>query len=173
MHERFSLRGDRGTVLWEGSLEGQAWLGIAWDDPRRGKHDGTYKDTRLFSCRQGAGSFLKVSKFKPDATCTLTQALRRKYQEAGTLHAGTTVKGVSRVAEQVGFHHAQERYSDVQALKLVSLESCCIDTLDQISLPQCEDLDLSCNLIDDLDEVARLISSLPSLKCLRLAYGSG
>ncbi|ORY83789.1 hypothetical protein BCR37DRAFT_378770 [Protomyces lactucae-debilis] len=80
-----------------------------------------------------------------------------------------SVAGIDRAAQQVGFRRAQERYSDVQALKLVSLEARCIDTLDEVDLPCCEDFDLSCNLIDDLDCVARLCLSLPRLKCLRLA----
>lgn len=27
------------------------WLGVEWDDPQRGKHDGSYEGTQYFKCR--------------------------------------------------------------------------------------------------------------------------
>ena len=32
------------------------WLGVEWDDPSRGKHDGSHEDVRYFGCRYDHGS---------------------------------------------------------------------------------------------------------------------
>lgn len=50
---RFSLSNDRGTIRYIGPVADTKgiWLGVEWDDPSRGKHDGVSKDTRYFHCR--------------------------------------------------------------------------------------------------------------------------
>lgn len=44
--------GHIGTVRFVGQVDGTAgvWLGVEWDDPERGKHDGTKDGNRYFSC---------------------------------------------------------------------------------------------------------------------------
>lgn len=41
------------TVRYVGEVAGTtgSWLGVEWDDPSRGKHDGQHKGVRYFSCR--------------------------------------------------------------------------------------------------------------------------
>lgn len=50
---RIQVGKDRATVKFIGSVKGTQgdWLGIEWDDAPRGKHDGSHKDTRYFTCR--------------------------------------------------------------------------------------------------------------------------
>lgn len=50
---RIQIGKDRATVLYVGEIEGTKgeWLGIEWDDPTRGKHDGLFQDTRYFNCQ--------------------------------------------------------------------------------------------------------------------------
>ncbi|KAF2986090.1 hypothetical protein EK904_013725 [Melospiza melodia maxima] len=45
---------DYGTVRYVGSVSPTAgiWLGVEWDDPERGKHDGSYEGTQYFTCSQ-------------------------------------------------------------------------------------------------------------------------
>lgn len=59
-HERICLKtadGKQfiGTVLYMGPVPPTSgdWLGVEWDDPSRGKHDGMHKETgvRYFTCR--------------------------------------------------------------------------------------------------------------------------
>jgi tubulin-specific chaperone E len=49
---RFCLRGQLGTVRYIGGVDGASgeWLGVEWDDPQRGKHDGAKDGKRYFSC---------------------------------------------------------------------------------------------------------------------------
>jgi dynactin complex subunit len=50
---RIQVGKDRATVKFIGKVgDAQgAWLGIEWDDPARGKHDGTHQGTSYFTCR--------------------------------------------------------------------------------------------------------------------------
>lgn len=49
---RMAYKGHIGTVKFIGSVEGTSgtWLGIEWDDPTRGKHDGSKDGKRYFTC---------------------------------------------------------------------------------------------------------------------------
>lgn len=50
---RLSLSGYLGTVRFIGNVHNTTgvWLGIEWDDPDRGKHDGVKGGKRYFTCR--------------------------------------------------------------------------------------------------------------------------
>lgn len=41
-----------GTVRYAGAVPPTkgAWLGVEWDDPARGKHDGSHEGTPYFEC---------------------------------------------------------------------------------------------------------------------------
>ena len=49
---RIAHGGHIGTVKFVGPAEGTRgdWLGVEWDDPQRGKHDGVKDGRRYFSC---------------------------------------------------------------------------------------------------------------------------
>ncbi|KAE8271367.1 hypothetical protein A4X09_0g967 [Tilletia walkeri] len=92
---RFILRGERGTVRYTGPVPPAKgdWLGVEWDNPARGKHDGVSSDgTRYFHCRQaGAGSFLRPSsKVKLDWGTSFIQALRSRYALVPTFNVADT-----------------------------------------------------------------------------------
>jgi dynactin complex subunit len=50
--ERRSYGGALCTVRYSGDVAGTSgsWLGVEWDDPTRGKHDGQHQGVRYFSC---------------------------------------------------------------------------------------------------------------------------
>jgi tubulin-specific chaperone E len=50
---RMNLYGNLGTIGFVGEVENTTdiWLGVEWDDPRRGKHDGVKNGKRYFTCR--------------------------------------------------------------------------------------------------------------------------
>jgi tubulin-specific chaperone E len=50
---RLRVSGNLGTVKFAGSVENTTgiWLGVEWDDPQRGKHDGVKDGKRYFTCR--------------------------------------------------------------------------------------------------------------------------
>lgn len=52
---RINLHGNTGTVRFVGPVDNTTgtWLGIEWDNPHRGKHDGIKDNKRYFTCRYG------------------------------------------------------------------------------------------------------------------------
>ena len=62
---RLEVEGSKGTVMYEGLVEGTrgSWLGVEWDDPSRGKHDGTYAGLAYFKAKgPNSASFIRESK---------------------------------------------------------------------------------------------------------------
>jgi hypothetical protein len=51
--QRLSFESALCTVRYIGSVEGtqKEWLGVEWDDPSRGRHDGEHKGKRYFTCK--------------------------------------------------------------------------------------------------------------------------
>ena len=49
---RILLSGYIGTIKFSGSVQGTSgtWLGVEWDDPQRGKHDGAKDGIQYFTC---------------------------------------------------------------------------------------------------------------------------
>lgn len=50
---RLNHSGCLGTVRFVGLVDNTTgtWLGVEWDDPERGKHDGVKDGKRYFHCR--------------------------------------------------------------------------------------------------------------------------
>lgn len=55
---RISLAGSRGTIRFVGHVNNAqgVWLGVEWDEPDRGKHNGVKEGKQYFSCRWVASS---------------------------------------------------------------------------------------------------------------------
>lgn len=51
--DRIECNGQFGTIKYVGLVDGYSdtWLGIDWDDPQRGKHNGTAKGKQYFKAR--------------------------------------------------------------------------------------------------------------------------
>lgn len=51
--QRLSFDGASCTVRYVGDVAGTAgtWLGVEWDGAARGKHDGSHKGHRYFTCK--------------------------------------------------------------------------------------------------------------------------
>lgn len=50
--QRLSLKNQACTVRYVGPVADKPgdWLGVEWDDPQRGKHDGTHDGVKYFQC---------------------------------------------------------------------------------------------------------------------------
>jgi len=74
------------TVAYVGAVAGTSgsWVGVCFDSPGRGKHDGEHCGVRYFACDATAGprcaSLVRSSRVAGGVT--LLQALQAKYEEA-------------------------------------------------------------------------------------------
>ncbi|KJR81668.1 uncharacterized protein SPSK_00735 [Sporothrix schenckii 1099-18] len=112
--QRRSYDGALCTVRYIGEVAGTAggtWLGVEWDDPTRGKHDGVHKGVRYFACSQrsrpppvvlvgdvqhpalATGPLTPASFVRPtrraDAPRTFLEAVRAKYASEATTDTDT------------------------------------------------------------------------------------
>uniref|UniRef100_A0A8I5TLC2 Tubulin-specific chaperone E n=1 Tax=Pongo abelii TaxID=9601 RepID=A0A8I5TLC2_PONAB len=63
--QRVEVNGEHATVRFAGVVPPVAgpWLGVEWDNPERGKHDGSHEGTVYFQCRHPTGgSFIRPNK---------------------------------------------------------------------------------------------------------------
>jgi hypothetical protein len=71
------------TVRYIGPVDGQSgeWAGLEWDDPTRGKHDGSTGGRRYFQCPANAGSFVRIPKLlqSVDVGRTVMDAATERY----------------------------------------------------------------------------------------------
>lgn len=104
------------TVRYIGGLDGHpgTWVGLEWDDPTRGKNDGSVDGKRYFVCQwvvehhgvdddqqQNPASFIKMSRLQ---TCTSTglsmcEAMEERYIR-GLPNTGQSTQGVEIAPHQ-------------------------------------------------------------------------
>ena len=75
---RIQVGNDRATIRFVGTVKNTKgdWLGVEWDDPNRGKHNGTHQDVEYFSCRYLGGKKKKIENIPPaDLSSLDTQLL--------------------------------------------------------------------------------------------------
>ena len=86
---RVSVGRNIATVRYVGPIRGrnEEWVGFEWDDPGRGKHDGSHEGVRYFTCvyHPNAGSFVRLTKLLEAADsislgCSLESAIYDKYK---------------------------------------------------------------------------------------------
>uniref|UniRef100_A0AAZ3R8Z7 Tubulin-specific chaperone E n=1 Tax=Oncorhynchus tshawytscha TaxID=74940 RepID=A0AAZ3R8Z7_ONCTS len=79
--KRVACDGERGTVRFVGTVPPTAglWLGVEWDNPDRGKHDGSHEGVHYFTCRHPkGGSFVRPK--KASFGVDYLTAIRRRYE---------------------------------------------------------------------------------------------
>lgn len=68
------------TVKYIGEVQGHkgTWYGVEWDDPARGKHDGSVDGIQYFKTSgPKSGSFIRPNKIEPLVTCA--EAVKKCY----------------------------------------------------------------------------------------------
>lgn len=160
------------------------WLGVEWDDPSRGKHDGSHKGTRYFRCLSRAptaASFIRPSR-QHDAPRTFLLALHDKYVADSVVenrgpYAEMVLFG-TKPAQEMGFDKIRRQLARVEDLKVVILDGMLVaeakGARDEGSVsercPSITQLDLSRNLIRSMDVVVDICVDLPALRSLSLKF---
>ena len=176
--QRISVEGDIGTVKYYGALEhdnAELWLGVEWDDPTRGKHDGVFKGRRIFEAAgPKSASFVRLKVV--DRPQTFLEALRGKYQSEDDNEVGLAAMYLPRsgkVLETVGFGRMKEKFSHLDKLDFADLSHCRVASADEgqaieETCKELKDLNLAFNLISRWADVETLCQSLRSLRSLNL-----
>ncbi|KAF8798138.1 RNI-like protein [Phlegmacium glaucopus] len=177
---RINLHNHLGTIKYAGPVNNTTgiWLGVEWDDPERGKHDGSKDGKQYFTCQlKNAGSFIRPTSHLVYGVSFLT-ALVSKYVEE--LHGSDTqekvVLGSSQGAievEAVSLDKIRQRFSRLDQLREVSLEYMNVSKGDEPgrileSCPNVRGLDLSSNLLPSWEIIAEITRELPLLRRLSL-----
>ncbi|KAK5134122.1 hypothetical protein LTR08_006897 [Meristemomyces frigidus] len=176
--QRLSLKSQTCTVRYIGSVANKSgeWLGVEWDDPLRGKHNGVYDGVTYFTCRSAsttAASFLRPD--QPwDKSRSFLQALREKYASKAVQQ--DAIYFSTKQAEEVGFAKFAARQAELRGIHVVVLDRMCIrhrtdDAEDGSITAVCSevtDLDIGGNLFETIEEVYALCRRLPKLRSLTL-----
>ncbi|XP_074172820.1 tubulin-specific chaperone E isoform X3 [Rhinolophus sinicus] len=113
---RVDVNGEHATVRFYGIVPPVAglWLGVEWDNPERGKHDGSHEGTVYFKCRHPTGgSFVRPNKVNFGVDF-LTAIKKRYVLEDGPEEAGKEqiVTIGNKPVETIGFDSIIKQQSE-------------------------------------------------------------
>ncbi|GAB1301430.1 Tubulin-specific chaperone E [Apodemus speciosus] len=151
---RVDVNGEYATVRFCGAVPPVAglWLGLEWDNPERGKHDGNHE------VHPTGGSFVRPNKvnFGED----FLTALKKRYvlkDGPDDEEKSCSLKVGSKQVQTIGFEHITKKQSHLRALQEISLWK------------YIRVVDLSKNLLSTWDEVILIAEQLRNLEALDLS----
>ncbi|XP_072239667.1 tubulin-specific chaperone E [Leuresthes tenuis] len=168
---RVSCGGERATVRYMGPVPPTAglWLGVEWDNPERGKHDGSHEGVRYFTCRHPkGGSFVRPVKvsFGVDYLTAVQQTYQINMEEV--------------LSEEIFISSRKCEWAVVKERSLEDLPSVVLNcyevngpgTVGEIrkTTPNVQWLDLSASLLACWEDVAAITEQLDKLEGLQLSF---
>ncbi|KAL3231575.1 hypothetical protein MRX96_023287 [Rhipicephalus microplus] len=147
---RVSCDGHYGVVRYCGPVVDTkgTWLGIEWDDPYRGKHNGCHKDVQYFITRsETGGSFIRPQKV--EKTLSIVDAFVGPEKITAILSRGETIREVTLASIPI------DRPGNEG--ELASL------------VPKLQSLVLTHTLLSSWEQVAQITRQLPHLSALHLS----
>jgi tubulin-specific chaperone E len=179
---RVEFAGSRGFVRFAGMLPNRGditWVGIEWDDPERGRHDGSADGVQYFECANATGgSFVKSMRLGSGGRRSLLEAVYLRHALSDLDGSATvlpnTVGGKGGRIELVGAEQVaarQLRIRDARSIVLRSMGVCSVGDGDQLSnlLVNLRQLDLGHCLLSNVEDIIVLLSSLDRLEILDLS----
>lgn len=181
-----------GTVVYVGPVASaknpeEVYAGIMWDDPTRGKHDGsvicrrTNALVRHFSCGPTQGSFLRLHKMDLGVALT-TALLRSRYVEMEAplvapnnllVHTARTSSGRAKPIE---FHgemmiRKKQQLEDIETISLRREGISKASNEDfKTDFGRINNIDLAGNLLSSWTEVLKIMEQFPLLENFNIAY---
>ena len=167
----------RGTVKYIGSVDNTkgTWLGIDWDNPERGKHDGSHDGKSYFQTKsETSGSFVRTTKISPGVT--FRDAVEDRYgstPDADPDLLESIRKDINAPFVQlVGFDKVNRTQSNFAELTTISVRDKGVygfsETLDQFC-PLVQVLDLAENLLNSWKIIGHASEKLKHLKNLNVS----
>ncbi|GLG94418.1 Tubulin-specific chaperone E [Gryllus bimaculatus] len=175
--QRVEYMGYFGTLMFVGEVPPTkgTWLGIDWDDPSRGKHNGTHEGKFYFHTRHmTSGSFVRFGKVNFGHDCAT--AIHNRYGEVKGETAGVDKSNLeilkknmkAPLFEVVGFDKVNRKQSQFDKLTVVCLKEELVNgsgapgELKNLC-PRIAELDLSRNLLNSWEVVAEIAQQLTDL----------
>ncbi|XP_055459926.1 tubulin-specific chaperone E isoform X2 [Psammomys obesus] len=178
MGRRVDVNGEYATVRFCGVVPPVAglWLGVEWDNPERGKHDGSHGGTVYFKCSHPTGgSFVRPNKvnFGVDFLTALKKRYVLEDGPNGDEKSSSLIVG-SKHVQTVGFDHITKKQSQLRTLQEISLWKCAVSCAGEQgriaeACPNIRVVDLSKNLLSTWDEVIAIAEQLKDLEVLNLS----
>lgn len=169
-----------GTIRYIGSLP--VWgantiaLGIEWDDPRRGKNNGDLNDILYFTPKvSGSGTFIKSSNRSLNHNQkSFVQVMHENYLD--TEYKTKNIQFGTKTVEELGWDKLNKFHSNLRNLNSLTLDYCLIsiayrDNEDKQlfnELVNLKNLELSCNLFTDVNEISKIVDHIPNLTSLNI-----
>ncbi|KAL1006143.1 hypothetical protein UPYG_G00068350 [Umbra pygmaea] len=172
---RVTCDGERGTVQFVGTVPPTKglWLGVEWDNPMRGKHDGSHEGVHYFTCRHpNGGSFVRPK--KASFGVDYLTAIRQRYEMEVQQLLEEEIQISTKKVEMVGFEGISHKQK-VENLTEVALRMCEVSSPGPANeirkkTPHVLLLDLCANLLCSWDEVATITEQMENLRELVLSY---
>ncbi|XP_033368561.1 geranylgeranyl pyrophosphate synthase isoform X4 [Parus major] len=150
------------------------WLGVEWDDPQRGKHDGSYEGIQYFTCRHPkGGSFIRPN--KANFGVDFLTAVKDRYglNDQQDEQYGTVVFG-RKTVEFVGMDSVAEQQRQLNKLVDISVRECAVSHAGQEeeisrACANMRHINLSKNLISSWETVTAIASQVQNLETLNVS----
>ncbi|RFU35923.1 hypothetical protein B7463_g397, partial [Scytalidium lignicola] len=175
--QRLSFESALCTVRYIGPVAGteKDWLGVEWDDPSRGKHNGEHKGK---STSPTAASFVRPTRLA-DLEQSFVEAVYQKYTVQITalsapVYVEKEIEISGKVVEEVGFEKISQQLAQLNELKIVLVDGLRINAAEEPGktireiCPKIVELDLSRNLFESCKEIIRICAALDNLRSLRI-----
>ncbi|PIO70167.1 CAP-Gly domain protein [Teladorsagia circumcincta] len=167
--DRVSIGGYGAVVKYVGEVSGHPgmWVGVEWDNPDRGKHNGVVNGVRYFETSSAKGGSL-VNIQNVNSGVNLLAAILNRYADA--VDENDFVVSTKAV-ELVGMHSTSKKQSNIFELKHIVLESCSVvepppETCAQFR--RCVSLNLFNNLLSRWEDIRKILMYFPKLQELVL-----
>ncbi|XGW28810.1 hypothetical protein V3C99_008534 [Haemonchus contortus] len=167
--DRISVGGYGAVVKYIGEVSGHpgVWVGVEWDNPERGKHNGVVNGVRYFETSSPkGGSLVNIHNVSPGVD--LLTAISNRYADAVDENVFVVS---SKAVELVGMHSTSKKQSDIFELKHIVLESCSVvEPPPESCAPfkKCVTLNLFNNLLSQWKDIRRILKYFPKLRELVL-----
>uniref|UniRef100_A0A914VY32 Palmitoyl-protein thioesterase ABHD10, mitochondrial n=2 Tax=Plectus sambesii TaxID=2011161 RepID=A0A914VY32_9BILA len=172
---RVVVDGHRATVRYIGPVGKFAgeWLGVDWDDPTRGKHDGSHENKQYFVATSAhSGSFVRPQRV--DFGHGILKALQERYASEMDEVSFPQQQIGSKTIEFVRMDKTQHQQQDFSLLRVVVLDEMPVSRVfdnseSDINLRSCMELNIRSTLFFRWSDLFYLVSHLPRLHILNLS----
>uniref|UniRef100_A0A3Q3J3P7 Tubulin-specific chaperone E n=1 Tax=Monopterus albus TaxID=43700 RepID=A0A3Q3J3P7_MONAL len=173
---RVSCGGERATVRYVGPVPPTAglWLGLEWDNPERGKHDGSHEGVRYFTCRHPKGaSFVRPAKvsFGVDYLTAVQQAYEINTEEVLSEEISISSKKLEwEGIKELAVSDIMKQSLPTALLSRSEVNGAGAEGEIRKTTPNIQWLDLSRTLLSCWEDLAAIAQQLDHLKGIQLNY---